>query len=733
MTRTRISILLPLLGLLLGAEAPGEAPAEPPSPPAPPLRDVLERAGLARDDLAVGAEPDFLGHPPLSAVPFVLPHVEGTRRDPLRLVVLGENLSQVAGRMAAAEAPSPEAPSPEAADLDTSGSDASAHRPSRLLPVLTAFLLQPRLPAGFRGFSPPPAPSPSIPLPVENAEGTELPPPLRPVVSDLVKEALRAVELVERSWRRVPRETVTAAVSASDVPRLLPEGSAPWPAIEDSARDGDDVDRADAFVRLAVAVERAAGELTALSPFPELDRWELSTPRGRVIVAGSGDHEHVCRHDCLLVIDLGGRDVYRGTVAGARFPDQPVSIALDLRGDDRYLTGTGDSGETDLPAQGAGLGGVGLLVDVAGNDVHEAGDGAQGFGLLGYGLLWDRAGNDRYRAAGGAQGSAVFGGGLLVDEAGTDEYRVLGEGQGYGGSGGAGALVDLDGDDTYFAEPDPAIATGREDYHSGGRVAANFSQGAGAGRRGDLSDGRAWAGGFGVLADLAGNDTYTAGNFAQGLGFWFGTGLLLDSAGHDVYRSVYFSQGSGAHFSLALLYDREGNDRHLLEHPLMDLEAAASLGYGWDFAASVLVDGGGDDLYRAGNTALGVAELSSMALFLELGGNDDYRVPAPDGRGRRTFGAVDGNPRGRRSGEPLRAAASANLVGLFVDLGGEDRYGQEADQTSATSRPVDRHTWTWAGPASGATMGIRRGAGLDLSVRSPPPEPAVWVSRRSGS
>lgn len=715
MTRTSIVLLLPVLSwlaLVTGGQAPAEPPDGSPASEPPPFREVLERAGLAREDLAVGAEPDFLGHPPLSAVPFLPPHVEGARRDPLRLVALGENLSAAARRMADRDAPE--------------------DRPSRLLPVLTAFLLQPRLPAGFRGLPPSPDPAPPTSLPMEKAQGSELPVRLRPLVEELVRKTLRAAGRVERSWRRVPAETVTAAVAARGVPRLLPEGSVPWAAIEDAARGGDEVDRAGAFVRLALAVEEAVRELTAVPPAPGFDRWELETPRGRVIVAGPGDHEHRCRDDCLLIVDLGGNDLYRGTAAGARFPEQPVSVVLDLGGDDRYRDGAEDAGSG---AQGAGLGGIGVLVDRGGNDLYEAGDGAQGFGLLGYGLLWDGAGDDRYRAAGGAQGSAVFGGGLLVDERGTDDYRVLGEGQGYGGSGGAGALVDLDGDDVYLAEPDPAVATGRADDHSGGRVAANFSQGAGAGRRGDLSDGRSWAGGLGVLADLAGDDAYTAGNFAQGLGFWFGTGLLLDSAGDDLYRSVYFSQGSGAHFSLALLLDAQGNDRHLLEQ-----EAAASLGYGWDFAASVLVDGGGDDLYRADNTALGVAELSSVALFLELGGKDEYRVPSSDGQGRRTFGAVDGNPRGRRPGEPLRAAAGANLVGLFVDLGGEDRYrvgpdgeARESDQGTGRpreDRPRNRHTWTWTGLPTGATTGTLRGVGLDLATPSPPRQPAVWLVDR---
>jgi len=664
-----------LLGLLGAAQAPAVA-AE-----LPPFAELLARAGLERDHLEVGGPPDFLGHPIPSAVPFVLPHVEAVRGDPLHLVALGENL------LAAARA--------EGTNVRDRGDREAAT--GRLVPVLTAFLLQPRQPAAFRGFAPPPAPTTPL-LQVSEELPAELPEGLRASLGPLVDASLRSADRVERSWRRVPEATLATALATPEATRLgsgnESEHGAAWRALEDAARYGDDVERAGAFVRLVLAVERAARELEAIEPPSDFDRWEMATPHGRVIVAGPGDHEHVCRHDCLLLVDLGGNDLYRGTAAGARYPEQAVGVVLDLEGDDRYEG-----------AAGVGVGGLGVLADLAGDDLYTAGDRAQGFGLLGHGLLWDRAGHDRYHAGGGAQGSALFGGGLLFDEQGRDEYRVLGEGQGFGGPGGAGALVDRAGDDTYAAEADPRFAHGRADYHSEGRVAANFAQGAGVGRRGDLSDGRAWAGGLGVLADLDGDDAYAAGNFAQGLGFWWGTGMLLDAAGDDAYRSVYFSQGAGAHFSLALLYDRAGADRHRLVQ-----EAAAGLGYGWDFAAAVFLDGGGDDQYTGDNTALGVAEHSSVALFLELGGDDVYRLPAPDGRGIRTFGAVDDHP----PDGPLRAAAWANQVGLFLDLDGADRYPQPAE--SCCAGPGETRSWQRTTPEVGR---VHRGVGLDLAAEIP--------------
>ena len=256
-------------------------------------------------------------------------------------------------------------------------------------------------------------------------------------------------------------------------------------------------------------------------------------------------------------------------------------------------------------------------------------------------------------------------------------------------------------------------------------MAANNAQGAGFGRRGDLTDGHSWAGGLGVLADLQGDDHYQAGNFAQGLGYWFGTGLLLDAAGDDLYQTVYFSQGAGAHYGLGLLYDAAGNDRHLLQR-----EAGASLGYGWDFALGLLVDSGGDDLYRARTTSLGAAHRSSLGLFLELAGDDRYEVPAQlPGLGCIGLGYAGENPAGHDPGGPLRAAAEAAQIGLFLDLGGHDRYGRPGETGTGQAEPEvrygnDRH-WTWPVDPT-RTLGRYLGTGLDLQQPTPP-APVLWL------
>jgi hypothetical protein len=247
-------------------------------------------------------------------------------------------------------------------------------------------------------------------------------------------------------------------------------------------------------------------------------------------------------------------------------------------------------------------------------------------------------------------------------------------------------------------------------------VAANNAQGAGVGRRGDLSDGHLWAGGLGVLVDAAGDDSYQAGNFAQGMGYFFGTGLLLDGTGNDTYRSVYFSQGASLHFSAGLLLDLAGDDVHWL-----DREAGASLGYGWDYALAVLVDGGGDDLYRLAGAGLGCADRRSLALLLEAGGCDTYLLEA----GARGLGAVDHKPPRGGGGEGFRASDQVAQIGLFLDLEGDDRYTVGA---GLAVRPDDAALWVWP-DRGGGWHGGNVGVGLDLA-EAPPRSPARWLAGR---
>jgi hypothetical protein len=246
---------------------------------------------------------------------------------------------------------------------------------------------------------------------------------------------------------------------------------------------------------------------------------------------------------------------------------------------------------------------------------------------------------------------------------------VGGRRPGFGGPGGIGILADRSGNDEYESEPEAAKA-GRADYHSDHKVAVSNAQGVGSGRRGDGSDGHAWAGGLGALLDVDGNDTYTAGNFSQGLGYWYGTGLLWDGAGDDKYASVYFTQGSGAHFAVGALIDESGNDVHTLGH-----NAGAAYGFGWDVVNALLLDRGrGNDRYEAKIISTGLGQVRSNGLFLDEGGDDVYVLDV----GTTGFGDVDQRPEYAAPGRSTTFPFHLGQVGLFLDLGGKDTYQRRA-------------------------------------------------------
>jgi hypothetical protein len=353
---------------------------------------------------------------------------------------------------------------------------------------------------------------------------------------------------------------------------------------------------------------------------PEFD-FRLETPWGTVRFArefGTDEREP----DPFLVFGCGFTNVFWGPL-GATAPHRSMSAALFM--DHAGTLGSSHAmdvqQEDETGALARGILGCGVVYCGGERGAsYITGDFGLGFGMFGLGALIDEGGSDYYKMASAGQGAGMFGIGLLLDAGGDDEYKLLeGDGQGYGGPGGIGVLADRAGDDKYYAERDASIA-GRADYHSKEKIAANNAQGVGAGRRGDGSDGHNWAGGLGALIDVDGNDTYQAGNFSQGLGYWYGTGLLWDGGGNDLYESVYFTQGSGAHFAIGALIDEGGDDRHVLLE-----NAGAGLGFGWDVVNAFLIDrGAGNDRYEAKIISTGLAEVRSNAFFVDEGGDDTY-------------------------------------------------------------------------------------------------------------
>ena len=376
------------------------------------------------------------------------------------------------------------------------------------------------------------------------------------------------------------------------------------------------------------------------------------TSAGLLIIGGKGDNRYSA--PIPVIIDLGGDDLY-ASGAGAADNNTPLSICIDFSGNDEYSS-------TEDFSQGAGVTGVGLLIDSEGDDLYQGINFSQGTGMAGAGMFIDYRGNDRYFGQEYNQGVAFWGLGLFMDFAGDDSYRSHLTAQGVGGPGGMGLLYDGGGDDSYYA-------TGREpsSYGTPGMF-SGYSQGFGIGFRGHAS------GGIGMLIDAGGHDRYRAGNFSQGGGYYFGLGLLRSGGnGDDRYVGSRYGQGFSAHSAAGILIDDGGNDRYA--GLVGALQSAA-----WDLGLAALVDKAGDDVYDSEGLffSQGAAAHNGFSLFIDMAGRDVYRwneegiISRNDYHGGSSLsvriddgGAVD-RYNGDRAGNNRISAGDA--YGIVVDL-----------------------------------------------------------------
>jgi hypothetical protein len=304
------------------------------------------------------------------------------------------------------------------------------------------------------------------------------------------------------------------------------------------------------------------------------------------------------------------------------------AIHADLAGNDTYFNATGNGSGT----QGFGLFGTGILYDAGGDDTYSAVGECQGCGIYGTGLLIDGGGNDRYECYQQGQGFGFTKGvGLLLDVAGDDTYIAndtdikfpsaqstehngsLSQGFGFGRrgdyldghswAGGVGMLVDGAGND----------------YYSCGI----FGQGGGY-----------WYG-VGILADKGGDDSYLGQWYCQGSAAHFALGILQDTAGNDKYTGkMNMCGGAGHDFSLGWLEDRAGNDAYDMPNLSLGGGNANGIGVFWDCA--------GDDSYLTSGVTLGQASVAGsgsvrdfimcLGLFVDGGGNDTYLERQPEGK-----------------------------------------------------------------------------------------------------
>lgn len=405
-----------------------------------------------------------------------------------------------------------------------------------------------------------------------------------------------------------------------------------------------------------------------------IDNRRWATPLGDIILAGHGDDVHQGEPP-LLLIDAGGNDRY-STGAAALTENRPVSILIDLDGADTYAAPADSVG-----TWAAAIGGVAVLIDIAGDDSYAGRQLTQGAAIAGLALLWDGGGDDTYEAVDHAQGSGVYGVGVLADQDGNDQYHAVQYSQGYGFTLGAGVLIDAAGNDRYDAEDEEITAPSPQSAEHN----ANLSQGFGYGRRADYTNGHGTTGGVGWLCDGAGDDVYSCGVFGQGGGYWYGIGGLTDFAGDDQYTGVWYVQGAAAHFALGLLLDADGADRYTATMNMAQ-------GAGHDFSLGWLADLAGDDRYTAPNLSLGAGNANGAGYFIESAGNDTYT-------------AADGLNLGRARTAPVTALATSTrrwirTLGFFLDLAGRDTYPR--------GECADGRSWRYAEEGTGA-----QGAGVD--------------------
>jgi len=310
-----------------------------------------------------------------------------------------------------------------------------------------------------------------------------------------------------------------------------------------------------------------------------------------VLVDLAGDDRYVAGSFALgsglfgvgVLRDVGGHDTYEGDTCVQGSGAFGIGILLDGEGNDSYRAA--------VFSQAFGfVMGFGLLDDLAGNDSYYAGGKytdeiryfdhyislSQGFGFGwrpdasgGVGMLVDGAGNDVYVSDIFGQGSSYwFAVGGLVDFAGNDQYVSYQYAQGAGTHITVAALVDYEGDDNY--------------------VSKGVSQGCGH----DLA--------IGLLHDLSGDDSYTCHDLSQAAGNANGIGILVDDSGNDAYgvRNPNNTHGYGNlrrdYGSVGVFLDCGGGDAYTGRGADNTWWSYSNHGVGVDTELEIERDEGGD-------------------------------------------------------------------------------------------------------------------------------------------
>ncbi len=235
-----------------------------------------------------------------------------------------------------------------------------------------------------------------------------------------------------------------------------------------------------------------------------------------------------------LLLDLGGNDVRKAYQMTQGFAyAKGAGLLYDQAGNDQYLMDVGDpdigGDPLYLSAQRAGKANSSLGQGFAFGRRADFSDFA--FMSGGLGMLIDGAGDDRYEASIFAQGGGFwFGTGIFADHQGDDTYDAIWYAMGTGAHYALGLMLEGAGNDVYggaFPRVNVTIG-GAHDYTAA------------------------------FLIDESGNDVYNGSRITVGSGNLNGMGFMIDNAGDDQYHSNSpFGIGSAG----LLNGDEEGNPR----------------------------------------------------------------------------------------------------------------------------------------------------------------------------
>lgn len=302
----------------------------------------------------------------------------------------------------------------------------------------------------------------------------------------------------------------------------------------------------------------------------------------------------------------------------------------------------------------------------------------------------------------------------IYDMKGSDEYANPEINSLFNCFAGIGVHYDSEGNDIYtgndgmmsafFGYQWHMDANGNDTYRGGSYSlgAASFGISAMQDFKGNdiyscTSNGEGFGGtmGVGMMNDYEGNDTYLAGGdyfhaplapldqrtTSQGFGFGVrpdlggGIGIIWDQKGNDSYRGGVYAQGVAYWYALGILVDEEGNDTYdAVYYPQ---------GSGIHLAAGFLFDGSGEDHYFSKHgPGEGAAHDFGVGFMIDRAGNDIYSVEGGYGlaltNSVAVFMDVSGDDRYERNNESnygfAGEARDSGGLGMFLDTGGKDYY-----------------------------------------------------------